>query len=73
MIETSKYAVNNQVIIYSFEMEKKKNWAGGKYHRFEQFFINFLCLSQPHINNVSRQINLDQDVEWIIQVLTGLP
>ena len=48
---------------------KKKNWAGGKYHWFEEFFNDFLCLSQPHINNVSRQISLDQDVQWIIQVL----
>jgi hypothetical protein len=27
---------------------------GGRYHGFEQFFYNFLCLSESYVNNAGR-------------------
>ena len=32
---------------------EKRNQGKKIYHGFEQFFNNFLCLSEPYINNIS--------------------
>ena len=39
------------------------------HHRFQQFFYNLLCMSQPCIDYTSRELSLNQDMQRITQVL----